>query len=96
MQQHRPSSASTWLLCGATGAASGAALRRPSSACFAARASGLSGATSSTCCHAFAAPSRSCLPNARTMPTFSSVFECFGSIASEWSNCASARSGWFV
>ena len=36
------------------------------------------------------------LPNARTMPTFSSVFECFGSIASERSNCASARSGWFV
>ena len=52
--------------------------------------------SSITCCHALAAPSRSCLPNARTMPTFSSVFECFGSIASERSNCASARSGWFM
>ena len=40
-----------------------------------------------TCCQAFAAPSRSCLPNARTMPTFSSVLVCFGSIASERSNC---------
>ena len=36
-----------------------------------------------TCCHAFVAPSRSCLPNALTMPMFSSVFACLGSILSE-------------
>ena len=50
----------------------------------------------STCCHACCAPSRSCLPNACTMPTFSSVLACFGSSFSEWSNCSSALSGWFV
>ena len=66
-----------------------------SSPFFATAASGLSGATSRTRCHAFSAPSRSCLANARTMPTFSSVFECFGSIARDLSNWASARSGWF-
>ena len=33
-----------------------------------------------TSSHAFAAPCRSCLPNARTIPTLSSVFVCFGSI----------------
>ena len=58
--------------------------------------SGLSGASWMTCCHACGAPSRSCLPNALTMPTFSSVLACFGSILSEWSNCSSALSGWFV
>ena len=48
-----------------------------------------------TCCHASDAPCRSCLPNAFTMPTFSSVLACFGSILSERSNCSSALSGWF-
>ena len=41
------------------------------------RASCDDGAMSMTFCHAAAAPSRSCLPNARTMPMFSSVFVCF-------------------
>src|SRR5262249_5145103 len=68
---------------------------RLSSARFAACASGLPGATSITFCHACSAPSRSCFPKARTMPWFSSVLACFGSILSEWSNCSSALSGWF-
>ena len=54
---------------------------------------GLAGAIRS---QALAAPSRSCLPQARTTPMFSSVFECFGSMASDRSNCSSALSGWFV
>src|SRR5262249_8981172 len=60
-----------------------------SSARFAACASGLPGATSITFCHAWIAPSRSCLPNARTMPRFNSVLACFGSISSECANCSS-------
>ena len=48
---------------------------------------GLSGAIAMTCCQACIAPSRSCLPNAFTMPMLSSVFACFGSSFSEWSNC---------
>jgi len=57
--------------------------------------SGLSGARRITSCHALAAPSRSCLPNALTMPTLSSVLPCLGSSDSEWLNCSSALSGWF-
>ena len=61
----------------------GCAERSVSSARLAACPSGLSGASSTTCCHAFVAPSRSCLPNALTMPTFNSVFVCLGSMLSE-------------
>src|SRR4029079_12103920 len=68
---------------------------RLSSARFAAWPSGASGAIAITCFHAASAPSRSCLPNALTMPTFNSVFACFGSSFRDVSNCASALSGWF-
>src|SRR5262249_53189995 len=70
----------------------GCADDRLSRARFAAWPSGLSGASLMTSCHAFDAPSRSCLPNALTMPTFRSVLACFGSILSDCSNCASALS----
>src|SRR5262249_30737742 len=75
---------------------SGCADRRPSRACLAASASSEPGATSRIFCHASAAPFMSCLPNARTIPMFSSVFACLGSISSDLSNCASARSGSFM
>src|SRR5512143_4312697 len=45
---------------------------RLSSARFAACPSGLSGESLMTSSHAFDAPSGSCLPNSRTMPTFNS------------------------
>src|SRR3954467_11201355 len=76
------------------GATDGCADCTLSSARFAAWPSGLSGASFNTSCHAFTAPSRSCFPNALTMPTLSSVFACFGSSFSERSNCFSALSGW--
>src|SRR5262249_26618684 len=69
---------------------------RLSSARLPACPSGLSGASLIPCCHACDAPSRSCLPNARTIPTFSSVLACLGSSFNECSNCASALSAWFV
>src|SRR5476649_831329 len=56
---------------------------RLSSARLAAWPSGLSGASAITCFHASPAPSRSCLPNAFTMPTFSNVLTCFGSSVSD-------------
>src|SRR5882724_3698492 len=68
---------------------------RLSIARFAACPSGPSGASATTWRHADSAPSRSCLPNAFTMPTLSSVLACLGSSLSDWSNCASALSGWF-
>ena len=68
---------------------------RLSSARLAAWPSGPSGAIAITCCHAASAPSRSCLPNALTMPTLSSVLACLGSSFNDVSNCASALSGWF-
>src|SRR5204863_8659330 len=74
----------------------GCAERMLSSARFAAWPSGLSGASWMSCCHACAAPSRSCLPKAFTIPTVRSVFVCLGSICSECANCTSALSGWFV
>src|SRR4029077_6909116 len=67
--------------------------RRVSSARLAAWPSGLFGSMASTCSQALVAPARSCLPNARTMPTFSRVLGCLGSIASDLSNCTSALSG---
>ncbi len=51
---------------------------RLSSACLACRPSGLSGAISTSRRHTSVAPFRSCLPNARTTPRFSSDFVCFG------------------
>src|SRR5262249_36700169 len=75
---------------------SGCACFNVSSACFAARPSGESGAISTTFCQASAAPARSCLPNAFTMPIFNIGLVCFGLILSEVSNCRSARSVWFV
>ena len=55
----------------------------PSSARRAACPSGLLGASVTTFCHSAAAPFRSCLPNASTMPLLSSVFVCVGLIASD-------------
>src|SRR5579864_8277103 len=69
---------------------------RLSSARFAACPSGLSGAILSTCFQASVAPSRSCFPNAFTIPTLSSVLVWFESSFSDLSNCASALSGWFM
>src|SRR5262249_6136133 len=74
----------------APGLPPGCADRRLSSARFAACASGLSGASCTTFCQASSAPARSCLPNALTTPTFSSVLACFGSSCSECENCSSA------
>src|SRR5262249_21382818 len=74
--------------------AAGCADCRLSSARFAACPSGALGAMAITCCHAWIAPSRSCLPNAFTIPRLSSVFACFGSMLSECANCSSALSGW--
>ena len=76
--------------------ASGCAERTASIIRLAARPSALSGAMSTTCCQIDAAPVRSCLPKARTTPMFSMVLVCFGSICSERSNCASARSAWLA
>src|SRR5262249_54130970 len=82
--------------CGFAIPSSGCADRTPSSACRAARASSEDGATTRIFCQTSAAPFRSCLPKARTMPMLSSVLACDGSIASDRSNCASALSGSFM
>src|SRR5690606_15647596 len=82
---------------GGSGTRSGCADRRPSSAWRAARASGLSaGAMATTCCQAAAAPARSCVPKALTMPRFSSVLVCRGLVLSDTSNCSIARGAWFM
>src|SRR4029453_1933843 len=78
--------------CGSA-ALSGWALLKLASAWRALPASGDAGPSSMTRSHALAAPSRSCLPKARTIPMFNSVFVCPGSIVSDLSNCLSATWG---